>query len=232
MKTPQTHPLARLWRYARPHRRRLVLASVYSFLNKAFDLAPPALIGAAVDIVVTRENSLISRLGYPDLVTQLWILAGITLVVWGFESLFQYAYAILWRNLAQTLQHELRLDAYGHVQSLELAYFEDRSTGGLMSVLNDDINQLERFLDGGANDIIQLITTVLIIGGIFFALAPSVAGYAHAAHALYHLGLDPVPAAPGPALCGGARACRVDERPAGQQPGRDRDHQKLHCRVP
>ncbi len=178
MKTPPTHPLARLWRYARPHRRRLVLASTYSILNKAFDLAPPALIGAAVDIVVTRDNSLISRLGYPDLVTQLWILAGITLVVWGLESLFQYAYAILWRNLAQTLQHELRLDAYGHVQSLELAYFEDRSTGGLMSVLNDDINQLERFLDGGANDIIQLITTVLIIGGIFFALAPTVAWYA------------------------------------------------------
>ncbi len=178
MKTTPLHPLVRLWRYARPFRRRFVLASVYSILNKTFDLAPPALIGAAVDIVVTRENSLISRLGFPDLMTQLWILAGITLVVWAFESLFQYAYQILWRNLAQSLQHELRQDAYGHVQSLELAYFEDRSTGGLMSVLNDDINQLERFLDGGANDILQLLTTVTIIGGIFFALAPSVAWFA------------------------------------------------------
>jgi ATP-binding cassette subfamily B protein len=178
MKTTPIHPLVRLWRYAHPHRRRFVIATIYSVLNKTFDLAPPVLIGAAVDIVVTRENSLISRLGFPDLMAQLWILAGITLVVWGFESLFQYAYAILWRNLAQTLQHELRQDAYGHVQSLELAYFEDRSTGGLMSVLNDDVNQLERFLDGGANDIIQLLTTVTIIGGIFFALAPSVAWYA------------------------------------------------------
>jgi ATP-binding cassette, subfamily B, bacterial len=69
----------------------------------------------------------------------------------------------------------LRLDAYSHLQDLELAYFEDRSTGGLMSILSDDINQLERFLDGGANEVIQVITTVLIIGGTFFLLAPSVA---------------------------------------------------------
>jgi ATP-binding cassette subfamily B protein len=77
---------------------------------------------------------------------------------------FEYIYARLWRNLAQTIQHDLRLDAYGHLQELELAYFEERSTGGLMSILSDDINQLERFLDVGANDLIQVATTVVIIG--------------------------------------------------------------------
>ena len=44
-----------------------------------------------------------------------------------------------------------------------------------MSVLSDDINQLERFLDNGANEIIQVTATVLIIGGAFFILAPIVA---------------------------------------------------------
>lgn len=169
------HPLARLWRYAAGHRRRILFASLGSILNKIFDLAPPALIGAAVDVVVQQENSLIARLGFPDTRTQLLVLAGLTLVVWGFESLFQYYYAVLWRNLAQTLQHELRVDTYGHVQSLDLTYFEDKSTGGLMSVLNDDINQLERFLDIGANQILQVVTTVLVIGTIFFSLAPTVA---------------------------------------------------------
>ena len=61
------------------------------------------------------------------------------------------------------------------MQGLELAYFEDRSTGGLMSVLNDDINQLERFLNVGANDIIQVIVTVVVVGIIFFVAAPAVA---------------------------------------------------------
>jgi ATP-binding cassette subfamily B protein len=58
---------------------------------------------------------------------------------------------------------------------LELAYFEERSTGGLMSILSDDINQLERFLNDGANEVLQVATTVVVIGGAFFILAPSVA---------------------------------------------------------
>ncbi|MFM6191589.1 ABC transporter ATP-binding protein, partial [Planktothrix sp.] len=76
------------------------------------------------------------------------------------------------------LQHDLRLEAYGHLQELELAYFEERSSGSLMSILNDDINQLERFLDIGANEIIQVITTVIVIGAAFFILAPTVAWWA------------------------------------------------------
>jgi len=171
----KTHPLIRLWGYARDHRRAMVLASLYSILNKVFDLAPPLLIGAAVDTVVQKSDSFIARLGISDVRSQLLVLAGLTVVIWVFESLFQYLYQVAWRNLAQTLQHELRVDAYDHVQHLKLSYFEDRTTGGLMAVLNNDINQLERFLNQGVNDIWQVITTVLVIGGIFFYTAPNVA---------------------------------------------------------
>jgi len=168
-------PIVRLLRYSRRHRGRIAAASTFSVLNKVFDLAPPLLIGAAVDVVVQREDSLLARFGVADPGGQLLLLAGLTLLIWGLESVFEYAYALLWRNLAQTLQHELRLDAYDRLQHLDLAYFEDASTGGLMSVLNDDVNQLERFLDGGANDLLQVGTTVVVIGAIFFTLAPEVA---------------------------------------------------------
>jgi len=171
----QTAPLIRLFHYAKPFRRRTNLAVLFSILNKVFDLAPPALIGASVDIVVSQENSFLARLGFVDVQTQLWVLAGLTLFIWAFESIFEYAYALLWRNLAQTIQDQLRNDVYSHVQSLEMEYFEDQSTGGLMAILNDDVNQLERFLDNGANSLIQLMTTVIVIGSIFFYLAPSVA---------------------------------------------------------
>jgi ATP-binding cassette subfamily B protein len=73
------------------------------------------------------------------------------------------------------VQHELRIDAYSNVQGLDLAYFEDRSSGGLMAVLNDDVNQLERFLDYGADQLIQMLATVVLIGATFFVLAPEVA---------------------------------------------------------
>jgi ATP-binding cassette, subfamily B, bacterial len=171
----QRHPLRRLLAYARPRRRRIALASLCSVMNKLFDLAPPLLIGAAVDVVVNRQDSFVARLGVTDVAAQLWLLAGLTVIIWVLESAFEYAYGVLWRNLAQSLQHDLRLDAYSHVQKLELAYFEDRSTGGLMAILNDDVNQLERFLDGGANDILQVITTVVVVGALFVVAAPTVA---------------------------------------------------------
>jgi len=174
-KKPQEHPFISLLKYGKGYRSQIIQATVCSVLNKLFDLAPPGLIGAAVDVVVQKQDSLVAHLGIKDAWAQLVFLSVVSGVVWGLESIFEYAYGRLWRNLAQNIQHDLRLDAYGHLQELELSYFEERSTGGLMSILSDDVNQLERFLDGGANEVLQVTTTVLIIGGVFFYLAPSVA---------------------------------------------------------
>lgn len=172
---PAQHPLQHLLDYGRAYRPQIWQATICSILNKLFDLAPPVLIGMAVDVVVQKQNSLIARWGVEDVFQQLLLLSLLSFIIWVLESVFEYAYARLWRNLAQTIQHNLRLEAYSHIQELELEYFESRSTGGLLSILNDDINQLERFLDFGANDILQVVTTVILIGGAFFVLAPSVA---------------------------------------------------------
>ncbi len=170
-----THPLRRLLRYGVRYRTRIWLASACSVLNKLFDLAPEILIGAAVDVVVNQQDSLVARFGVIDVRDQLIVLSVLTAITWGLESAFEYLYARLWRGLAQDVQHDLRLEAYGHLQALEPEFFEERSTGGLLSVLGDDVNQLERFLNTGANDMLQVATTVLLVGGAFFVLAPSVA---------------------------------------------------------
>jgi ATP-binding cassette, subfamily B, bacterial len=169
------HPLLRLAAYGKAFRGQLIWASTCSVFNKIVDLAPPALIGTAVEIVVEREHSFLGQHGITNVSHQLWVLAGASVLIWSLESGFQYAYDRLWRNLAQSVQHYLRLDTYDHLQSLDLSFFEERSTGGLMSILNDDINQLEQFLDGGANEVLQLVTTLVVIGGAFFALSPRVA---------------------------------------------------------
>lgn len=170
-----TSPLQQLLIYSRAYRDDFWKAVVCSILNKLFDLAPPALIGMAVDVVIQQHNSWIAQIGIKDIAGQLLFLTLLSALIWGLESLFEYAYQRLWRNLAQNIQHDLRLDAYDHLQNLELDYFEERSTGGLLSILNDDINQLERFLDVGANDILQVLTTVIVIGGVFFLFTPDIA---------------------------------------------------------
>jgi ATP-binding cassette subfamily B protein len=175
MAESRTAPIARLGRYARPHRWRIIRATAWSALEKAMDIAPPFLIGLAVDIVVNRDSSFIAGLGFEDPKQQLVVLAGLTFVVWVLESTFEYLAGIEWRNLAQQIQHELRLDTFDNVQHLDIGYFEERSSGDLMAVLNDDVNQLERFLDVGANEVVQVATTVVLIGATFFLIAASVA---------------------------------------------------------
>ena len=169
------HPLLRLSRYAKKYRTLIWQATICSVLNKLFDLAPPALIGAAVDVVIKQDNSIIAQFGITDTFQQLLVICILSAIVWGLESVFEYGLERLWRNLAQSIQHGLRINAYSHVQDLELAYFEERSTGSLLSILNDDINQLERFLDVGANEIIQVLTTVVIIGGAYIIMTPEFA---------------------------------------------------------
>ena len=158
------------------HQRKLIfLATSCSVLNKFFDLAPPVLIGLSVDVIDRKGGSWISTLGITSVPNQLLFLAFISFVIWSAESLFEYLYGLLWRNLAQSSQHSLRIEAYAHVQKLDMDFFEEDSSGRLMSILNDDINQLERFLDHGANQIIQIFVTVFLVGGTMAFLAQEIA---------------------------------------------------------
>ncbi len=170
-----SHPLRRLFEHARRYRREVAVASLFSVLNKIFDVLPEILIGMAVDVVVSKKASFLGRAGFREPRDQLLLLAALTVAIWVFESLFEYLYALRWRNLAQNLQHDLRMEAYRHVQQLELAWFEQRRTGSLMSILNDDINQMERFLNGGANDLIQVVTGSALVGAVFFGLTKKIA---------------------------------------------------------
>jgi len=171
-------PFRRLLRYMSPHKGTIRLATLCSILNKIWDLAPPLLIGLAVDVVVQREESFLAGFGIENAWHQLILLSILTFFIWGLESLFEYFYGILWRNLAQTVQHELRLETFSHVQKQGMGWFDERQKGDILAILNDDINQLERFLDKGANDLLQVTTTVIVVGAVFLAISWKVALFA------------------------------------------------------
>tara|TARA_Y100000766_G_C18904364_1_gene605030 strand:+ start:1253 stop:3082 length:1830 start_codon:yes stop_codon:yes gene_type:complete len=157
---------------------KIRLAILCSILNKIWDLAPPLLIGVAVDVVVQKEESLLAQWGIIDPWNQLIVLAIATFVIWGLESLFEYFYAVLWRNLAQTVQHNLRITTFNHVQNQSMTWFDEHQKGDLLAVMNDDVNQLERFLDKGANDLLQVTTTVIVVGAVFLYLSWEIALFA------------------------------------------------------
>ena len=165
----------RFLEYAKPWRWQVIKSSIYSIANKLFDIAPEILLGAAVDLVVRKENSFIAKSGFESIESQIAILGIITFLIWAFESLFQYLYSISWRNLAQSIEHNIRIDAYNHVQKLDISWFENKKIGNITAKLNDDVNQLERFLDNGFNAIIQLVVSTVAIGAWFFYISPLVA---------------------------------------------------------
>ena len=171
-------PFRRLLKHMQSHRGTLRLATFCSVTNKIWDLAPPLLIGLAVDVVVMEQDSFIASYGLVDPWHQLLLLSALTFVIWGLESLFEYFYGVLWRNLAQTVQHELRLNTFNHVQQQGMGWFDERQKGDILAILNDDINQLERFLDKGANDLLQVSTTVIVVGAVFLAISWEVALFA------------------------------------------------------
>ena len=175
LKNIKSSPFYQLLSYAPSHKKHVVLASICSVINKIFDIAPEILIGIAIDIVVNTKTSFFAQLGITDPKQQILLIALLTFFIWVGESLFEYLYMILWRGLAQKLQHEIRVHTYRHMQNLDLHYFEDKSTGNLVSILNDDINQLERFLDGGANQLLQTLTAVLGVGAVFFFISAQIA---------------------------------------------------------
>ena len=161
-------PLRALWMRYRQHRPRLIGAITASVVNKVADVVPELLIGAAVDVVVRGQDSFIGQLlGVESRYAQLGWLAAINVVVWVIESGSQYVADVLWRSVAQGVEHDLRIQAYDHAQHLDLAWHESRSTGTTLATLNDDVNQLERFLDIGAPAILQTALNVLLVGAVF-----------------------------------------------------------------
>ncbi len=173
------YPLLRLLSYMKDDKRDYLLASFYSILNKLFDIFPEVLIGAAVDVVVNRKHSwLAGFLGNPNMMTQLIALGILTFAAWSLESIFQYLYSVKWRNLAQAVEHRLRMQTYAHIQGAKMSDIDETATGQLIATINDDVNQLERFLEDGINQIIQITASTILIGFIFLYFSPLITVFA------------------------------------------------------
>lgn len=162
-------PLKRLFTYIRPYRLRFWLSVFYSAMNKIFDLAPPVMVAIAVDIALGNPLPVIDSLTGGSMVNAAVLMGVVTIIIFAAESIFQWLYSVGFMKLSQLVQHDLRLDAYSSMQNREMEFFEEHRLGETMSMLNDDINQLERFLHLTFNDIVQMAALVVVAGTILFS---------------------------------------------------------------
>jgi ATP-binding cassette subfamily B protein len=165
-------PMARLFGYLRSYRARLASATSASVANKVLDLMPPLLVGWVIDSLRGKPPGFISSLaGTRDPWSMALVLSGLSVVIFFFESLFQWMYQAGFMTLAQRVQHDLRMDVYNRIQEREIAFFEEHRLGEILAMLNDDVNQLERFLNTGFNELVQLAVLFIFAFAVMFPIS-------------------------------------------------------------
>jgi len=155
-----------------------VVGLISSIVARVLDLLPPLLLAVAIDSIfsVGGSDQSFSLLLVPDSwlpqtqTGQLWLTGGIVAAAFLGAAGFHYARNWGWNRFAQGVQHDVRTDTYDKMQHLNMDFFSDKQTGELMSVLSNDVNRLEKFLNDGMNSASRLIIMVLGIAVILFAL--------------------------------------------------------------
>jgi len=150
----------------------LVLPSATSFFVRVFDLLPPFLVGLAVNILVSGASPLLAAIGISTVTGQFVFLAVAGAALSGIGSVLEYRQSRMWSALAQQVRLELRLEVYRHVQTLDLAVIERRSSGEMLNLLLDDVDRVVAFIEVGANDIMQAATSILYPLAILVVLPP------------------------------------------------------------
>jgi ATP-binding cassette subfamily B protein len=165
-------PMRRLFGYLRSYRLALTGATSASVLNKVLDLMPPLLVGWVIDSLRGAPPRWIAHLaGTSDPWSMAVVLSGLSVAIFAFESLFQWLYQAGFMKLAQRVQHDLRLDAYNRIQQREIAFFEEHRLGEILAMLNDDVNQLERFLNTGFNELVQILVLCVFSTAVMLPLS-------------------------------------------------------------
>jgi len=167
------NPMKRLFlEYGSDNRRAFVVGVLASVVARVLDLIPPVVLGVAVDAVFTGNADaysipLVPQSVIPETQTaQFWFSIG--LIAFGFfgGAAFHWTRNWGWNSFAQNIQHSIRTDTYDKMQRLNMDFFADKQTGEMMSILSNDVNRLERFLNDGMNSAFRLSVMVLAIAAI------------------------------------------------------------------
>ncbi|EMA42512.1 ABC transporter ATP-binding protein [Halococcus saccharolyticus] len=180
------HPMVGLFGYAVPYWKRLTVGVGASLLTRIARLVPPLIVAAAIDLIVRSSggSGLLVRFGLlpggiidaqAGQLAVLERLVAIAALAYVVRSVTRFVSRYLLESTAQKIQRDLRNDAYDHMQHLSMAFFANHQTGGMMSILNSDINRLERFLNTELRQIIRVVAIVGGIGAILYVQSPTLA---------------------------------------------------------
>lgn len=169
------YPIIRLLKEYGTPRKKLLAAGLFGgIFAYILALAPPTLFGRAIDTVFGDQAFSFPFIS-PGLIPetqlgQFHLIIGLIVASYLTEGVMNWIRGYGLNAFAQTIQHDIRVDTYDAMQRLDMSFFENNSTGELMSVLNNDVNNLEQFLSGGATVFTRIIFTMLGVSIILFSI--------------------------------------------------------------
>lgn len=157
------------------HRRLFRLATTLSAAGAVLYMAAAACAFSLASVLIAGSSVTFASLGIATLSGQVSFLgaAGVAFCI-----LFAVAWfigGVMWRDLAQKVQHDWRCTVYAHVQRAQLGFLEGERTTAVARVLTADIDQFGRFLANQANYLVRVMTTLGLLVFVFLVFAPGIA---------------------------------------------------------
>ncbi len=161
----------RLLGFLRPYKRGMIVSWTLASLAMVMTVALPALTGRAVQIISTgaqQQHSAARTSERHELTLIAGAIALVVLVRWGLT----YWRRMVAGRLSLGVEYDLRKLLYGHLQQLELGFFDRQQTGQLMSRGTVDLQAVRFFLGYGLVFILQSILTIVLAGIVMIATEP------------------------------------------------------------
>jgi len=159
--------------YGRGYVPEFSVGAVASIVARFLELVPALILATAIDSLFVGDQQFTLPLVPASVIPpseegQFWFAVGLTGAVYLGVAVLNWINSWAWNRFAQHLQHEVRVDTYDVVQRQDMSFFDDKQTGEIMSILNNDVNQLESFFTNDLNTGIRI--SVLVLGVAAFTL--------------------------------------------------------------
>lgn len=138
-------------------------------------LVPPYIIKVVIDDVLRDSGQFgVPFLGQYVSSGSQWDMAivSVSLIV-ASAVLLQFVTVIKdggWQLFSERIQHNVRTSAYERTQHLGVDFFNNNQTGQLVSILNNDINELDNFLTDYISNLIHIVTGLIGAAVVMFSL--------------------------------------------------------------
>jgi ATP-binding cassette subfamily B multidrug efflux pump len=149
--------ITRLATYIRPFKAKMLLSITGVILYTAATVSIPLLIKLATDEAILNENTY-----------ALNVIGGIFGIVLVVHFMSNWAHQLLLAQVGQRVIFNLRNELFTHLQRLPMSFHNRNKVGSVMSRAQNDVYQLQEFLDIVVTSLGDLLSLTGIVAIMFF----------------------------------------------------------------